>query len=224
MELSSGFFGSSPSVATVVTESFSRQAVYSVSRDNGSCFVGSFAKGSLPLRCVSPSGRKVITLTSSSSISLLTIGGGISTIETKLSSFQGVSWSRDELQVAFTAVAPVATTEYDMDHFEWKGDRGEGMQGFPKLFIWNLKDESPKELCCVDGNVFVTFPCFLDQDLYVVANPIPKHHPAGVKFCTNRPGFVARVNLEDGALTELPQTRGVGLSQLCCNGAKLLLW
>jgi hypothetical protein len=224
MRLSSGHFGSSTTCATVTVQKHLISAVFSCS-ESGVC--SSFVcKGPSSKSSPSPSGKHVLTF-QPSSLSVLTPTGVFSSIETKLTEIDSVSWSESEHSVVFTALTAESTNEYDLNHFDWRGEgRGEGFSPrFPSLFVWSLlSDKAPKmiDLRRMDEPHFVSHPCFLGDKVFCLVQIVSKTAPAGRVFCTNRPGFVAEVT-PDGHLRELPNTRGVGLRNLAVCGS-LLFW
>ena len=224
MQLASGSF-ISPSTCTVVLEKFQRKAVVTLSSDSSKSF--SLAR-ELPLRVPSPSGE-LIFFALPGSLTVMTVGSAVvRSIETKITEVCDVSWSADEQHVAFTAMAPKKADEYDLNAYDWSGDRGEGFSaGFPTLFVWNFaSSETPREIKQPESETgWVTSPCFVGARLFAIVLLRSLSAPQGVKYCTNRPGFVAEIELLSGNVRELPNTRGVGLECLKAGAqSNLLFW
>jgi hypothetical protein len=156
MELSSGYFGSSTNVATVVLEQFTQKALFSVSPD-GVTFIS--VSSSLALRVPSPSGRNVFVVhkeEDASVLSVVTVNKSVrvASIDAKLSGVQDVRWSADEGRVTFTAVSE--EKDEKTESFAWSGHaRGEGFTCLlPRLFVWRLADASPTEIVLEEEEQF----------------------------------------------------------------------
>ncbi len=229
MEIHSGYFGSSSKSATVVFQRFDSFVRFSINASEG-C-VSRDVLSNCSVRSMSPSGALVFSTAEGGEggvkLCVVARSGGVTVHQSALAGVRDVCWAYDESAVFFAAI-PADKKTSSPNSFEWRGEGlGEGMGTLlPNVYRFDVScNSSPVAVASlgVSNSFFLTSPCVsANGRLFAVAHTIPASYPAGQKYCVNRPTHIVEIN--NGNLRELPNTRMFGASKLTSVSEKLLLW